>query len=134
MAEPVWRAITDSPRLTRRRLVGLVAASAAAGLVAGCDGERLSYALSIGITNGDLFREIIAFSPGFMAPDGEVDRPRIYISHGVHDQVLPIDHCSRRIVPQLRRAGYDVTYHEFDGPHTVPPEIAREALTWFLGE
>ena len=91
-AEPVWRAITDSPRLTRRRLVGLVAASVAAGLVAGCDGERLSYALSIGITNSGLFREIIAFSPGFMAPAGEVDRPRIYISHGVHDQVLPIDH------------------------------------------
>jgi phospholipase/carboxylesterase len=94
--------------------------------------DGASYALSIGITNGDLFREIIAFSPGFMAPAGEVDRPRIYISHGVHDQVLPIDHCSRRIVPQLRRADYDVTYHEFDGPHTVPPEIAREALTWFL--
>ena len=95
--------------------------------------DGASYALSIGITNGDLFREIIAFSPGFMAPAGAVDRPRIYISHGVHDQVLPIDHCSRRIVPQLRRAGYAVTYHEFDGPHTVPPEIAREALTWFLG-
>ena len=43
----------------------------------------------------------------------------------------PIDHCSRRIVPQLKQAGYDVRYREFDGPHTMPPEIAREALAWF---
>jgi phospholipase/carboxylesterase len=33
-------------------------------------------------------------------------------------------------VPQLRRAGYDVRYREFDGPHTVPGDIAREALDW----
>ena len=31
--------------------------------------------------------------------------PRIYISHGTHDTVLPIDRCSRRIVPALQRAG-----------------------------
>ncbi len=94
--------------------------------------DGASYALSVGITNGDLFRDVIAFSPGFMAPDGEVGRPRIYVSHGIHDAVLPIDLCSRRIVPELRHAGYDVTYQEFDGPHLVPPEIAREALAWFL--
>jgi len=25
-----------------------------------------------------------------------------------------------------------VTYHEFDGPHTIPPDIAREAVEWFV--
>jgi poly(3-hydroxybutyrate) depolymerase len=35
-------------------------------------------------------------------------------------------------VPILERAGYDVTYHEFDGPHTVPTDIAREAVEWFV--
>ena len=59
--------------------------------------------------------------------------PRIYVSHGVHDTVLPIDRCSRRVVPELRRADYDVLYHEFDGPHTIPPDITREALGWFVG-
>jgi predicted esterase len=34
----------------------------------------------------------------------------------------------------LERAGYDVTYREFDGPHTVPPDIAREAADWFVGD
>jgi phospholipase/carboxylesterase len=93
--------------------------------------DGASYALSIGITNGDLFTHVIAFSPGFMAPAAQVGAPRLFISHGVHDAVLPIARCSRRIVPEVERAGYDVIYHEFDGPHTVPPEIAREALAWF---
>lgn len=30
--------------------------------------DGASYALSLGITNGDLFNKIIAFSPGFMRP------------------------------------------------------------------
>lgn len=95
--------------------------------------DGASYALSLGITNGDLFTHIIAFSPGFMVPTRQEGQPRIYVSHGTHDQVLSIDACSRRIVPQLRRAHYDITYHEFDGPHTVPPTIALEAVKWFTG-
>jgi predicted esterase len=96
--------------------------------------DGASYALSIGITNGDLFTHLIAFSPGFMAPATQKRIPRIFVSHGIHDQVLPITACSRKLVPRLQNAGYDVLYREFDGPHTVPPEIAREALDWFLGK
>jgi phospholipase/carboxylesterase len=92
--------------------------------------DGASYALSLGLTNGDLFTHIIAFSPGFMVPASEVGRPRCYVSHGTQDTVLPIDRCSRRIVPVLQRAGYDVRYREFDGPHTVPPDIARDAVDW----
>ena len=94
--------------------------------------DGASYALSLGLTNGDLFGHLLAFSPGFAAPAGQHGSPRIFVSHGTRDQVLPIDRCSRRIVPRLERAGYDVRYREFDGPHTVPPEIAREGLAWFL--
>jgi phospholipase/carboxylesterase len=61
-----------------------------------------------------------------------VGKPRIYVSHGTRDQVLPIDACSRRLVPQLERTGYDVRFHEFDGPHAIPAEIAQEALDWFV--
>lgn len=93
--------------------------------------DGASYALSLGVTNGDLFSHVIAFSPGFMVPQEQRGTPRIYISHGKDDRVLPIDSCSRRLVPKLRRAGYDPLYREFDGPHTVPEEIAREALEWF---
>jgi len=93
--------------------------------------DGASYALSLGITNGDLFTHVMAFSPGFMAPAGRVGSPRIFVSHGTRDGWLPIERCSRRIVSQLQRAGYDVTYREFDGPHVVPPMIGREATDWF---
>ena len=96
--------------------------------------DGASYALSLGITNGDLFTHVIAFSPGFMAPAGQTGSPRIFISHGTRDGVLPIDRCSRRIVPQLERAGYDVLYREFDGGHTISPDIASEAVGWFTQE
>jgi phospholipase/carboxylesterase len=94
--------------------------------------DGASYALSIGIGNGDLFTHVLAFSPGFLAPPGQEGAPRLFVSHGRQDQVLPIDFCSRRFVPGLRRAGYDVTYQEFDGPHRTPPEIARMGIEWFL--
>jgi phospholipase/carboxylesterase len=94
--------------------------------------DGASYAISIGIANGDLFTHVLAFSPGFAAPPGQAGDPRFFVSHGTRDPVLPIDHCSRLLVPALRRAGYDVRYEEFDGPHTTPPEIARAAVSWFL--
>lgn len=94
--------------------------------------DGASYALSLGLTNGDLFSHIIAFSPGFAAPADQQGAPRVYLSHGTHDRVLPIERCSRRLAPMLERAGYPVRYHEFDGGHTVPGAIADEALAWFL--
>ena len=93
--------------------------------------DGASYALSLGLTNGDVFRYVMAFSPGFMAPADQRGEPRIFISHGTNDQVLAIDRTSRRVAPQLARAGYDVQYVEFDGPHTVPTGIARQAVDWF---
>ena len=47
-----------------------------------------SYALTLGLTNGDLFRDIIAFSPGFIASGRPTGRPRVYISHGRNDAIL----------------------------------------------
>ncbi len=93
--------------------------------------DGASYALSVGITNGDLFTHIIAFSPGFMAPARQEGKPQMFISHGKWDMVLPIERCSRRIVPQLQRAGYEVLYREFNGPHTIPGAISRQAVEWF---
>jgi phospholipase/carboxylesterase len=96
--------------------------------------DGASYALSLGITNGDLFTHVIAFSAGFMAPGKAHGSPRIYTSHGTTDPILPIESTSRRYVPQLRRAGYDVTYTEFEGGHRTPQYVATEAVEWFLGE
>ena len=94
--------------------------------------DGASYALSLGFTNGDLFSHILAFSPGFMAPAMYEDRPACFISHGTGDGVLPIDRCSRRLVPALRTIGYDVRYEEFVGGHEVPADIAAAAFDWYL--
>ena len=95
--------------------------------------DGASYALSLGLVNGDLFGRIVAFSPGFYV-GGEVHgRPRVFVSHGRTDEILPIDRCSRVIVPRLRRQGYDVTFRQFDGGHDVPPPIAREGMKLAAG-
>jgi predicted esterase len=94
--------------------------------------DGASYAISLGLLNGDLFSDVIAFSPGFVLAEHRRGRPRCFVSHGAHDPVLPIDQCSRRIVRELRGDRYDVQYTEFDGGHEVPPEIARAAVNWLL--
>ena len=101
-------------------------------LAVGGFSDGASYALSLGLINGDVFSHVIAFSPGFMALTEQNGAPRVFVSHGVHDSVLPIDRCSRRLVPLLKQAEYDVRYEEFDGSHTVPPPIADAARHWFL--
>jgi len=92
--------------------------------------DGASYALTLGLANGDLFSHVLAFSPGFLTPTGQRGSPRIFVSHGTQDGWLPIDFCSRRVVPRLERAGYEVRYREFEGGHVVPPWIAREAARW----
>jgi phospholipase/carboxylesterase len=95
--------------------------------------DGASYALGLALSNGDLFTHAIAFSPGFLPEGGGSGVPRIFISHGTSDSILPIDQCSRRIVPELKHRNYPVRYLEFEGDHEVPPAVARQALDWFLG-
>ncbi|MGM0931010.1 MAG: alpha/beta hydrolase [Actinomycetota bacterium] len=92
--------------------------------------DGASYALGLGLANGGLFRRIIAFSPGFIPPAPRVGKPAVFVSHGEADPVLPIGSTSRRIVPALRRDGYDVDYAEFPGKHTIPADIVRGAVAW----
>ena len=96
--------------------------------------DGASYALSLGLTNGDFFSRIVAFSPCILAPAARVGRPRIFISHGTADRILPIDNCGRRLAAQLVSTGYDVQFREFTGPHAVPPEMARAAMQWMSGD
>src|SRR4026209_2893772 len=89
--------------------------------------DGASYTLSLGLANGDLFTHLVAFSPGFIArPAPAAGRPLGFMPPGPRDKVLGIGQTGRRLMPQLRSAGYQVTYREFDGPHTTPPPIARE--------
>ena len=94
--------------------------------------DGASYALSLGLINGDFFNSIVAFSPGFVIRGDLHGQPHIFISHGTHDHILPIDSCGRRIAERLKNYGYEVTFREFDGDHEIPPDVAREGLSWVL--
>ncbi|MDB5932096.1 MAG: phospholipase/Carboxylesterase [Polaromonas sp.] len=94
--------------------------------------DGASYALSLGLINGQLFRQVFAFSPGFAAAGRRQGKPLVLISHGTQDTVLPIAPCSRRIVSSLQQAGYEVRYTEFVGGHQVPPELVAGAVDLLL--
>lgn len=103
-----------------------------AGVAVAGFSDGASYALSLGLANGDLFGAVLAFSPGFMAPMVRHGHPRVFVSHGRTDPVLPVGECSRRLVPALSQSGCAVTYREFGGGHEVPPGTATEALRWWV--
>jgi predicted esterase len=91
--------------------------------------DGASYALSLGLGNGQLFRAIIAYSPGFASSTRVAGRPRVFMSHGRRDSVLPIDRTSQRIAPMLERFGLDVRFVEFPGDHEIPDHILDAGLS-----
>lgn len=93
--------------------------------------DGASYALTLGLTNGDLFRAIMALSPGGARVAKTVGKPRVFVAHGTNDAVLPMSRTSDGIVGELRSSGYRVTYRKFRGGHQVLPEVSREAVRWF---
>lgn len=102
--------------------------------------EGASYALSLGLANGDVFSYIVACSPGFIVraqargrsgPRG-VEVPLIYIAHGLSDNVLPIASTSRIFVNSLRKNGYNVEFDEFSGGHHASRQVADQAMSWLI--
>lgn len=89
--------------------------------------DGASYALSVGLMNGELFSDILAFSPGCMLPNARCASPRIFISHGTGDAVLAVER-GQSLATQLANEGYQVHYAEFDGGHLVPPAVAEAAF------
>jgi predicted esterase len=101
-----------------------------ARLTIGGFSDGATYALSLGLINGDLFPRVAAFSAGFVVDGVPHGKPRVFMSHGTADEILPIDQCGRRIATTLKQRGYDVTFREFQGKHEIPPDVAREGLRW----
>ena len=95
--------------------------------------DGASYALTLGLANGDLFTHVLAFSPGFIGPIEQRGSPAVFVSHGTLDTVLAIDPCGRKVAHQLQAAGYDLRYEEFEGGHEIPPKMAQQAVGWFTG-
>lgn len=94
--------------------------------------DGASYALSNGISNGDILSHVICMSGGYMnvyKPHGE---PKVFIQHSPDDEQLPIDTSGRKHAQMLKTAGYDVTYFESRGPHKITEEVVQAAINFFL--
>ena len=92
--------------------------------------DGASYAVTLGLINGDLFTRIAAFSPGFYVDHTPYGKPKVFVSHGTNDSILPINRCGRVVVQRLRSRGYDVIFREFNGDHEIPDTIAAEGMGW----
>ncbi len=91
-----------------------------------------SYALSLGLANGDIVSHVIASSAGFLSVHVQTGAPRIFISHGVADEQIPIGRSGRVHAAALKEAGYDVTYVEYDGLHAYRPGVVAQSIDFFL--
>ena len=98
-------------------------------IIVGGFSDGASYALSLGLFNGDRIRGVIAFSPGYINGRQGRGHPSFFVSHGLQDTMLPVE-GTRSFVALLQNAGYAVVYREFNGGHEVPPSLSDVAMTW----
>lgn len=88
-----------------------------------------TYSVQLGLRNPELVRHVIAWSGEFYPVPPREPIARLFITHGTLDDELPI-FGARRLVETLELRGYDVTYTEFEGGHTVPAELLRAGFDW----
>jgi phospholipase/carboxylesterase len=97
--------------------------------------DGASYGIGLGLENRSLFTRIVANSPGFITfhdKRASGPKPRIFVSHGHQDQILPFELAGVRVVGQLRSEGYSVQFREFDGGHQVPVDVANEVAKFIM--
>jgi phospholipase/carboxylesterase len=92
-----------------------------------------SYALSTGITNGDVASHVIALSAGFMNTFSQNGAPKVFIAHGRSDNQLSMEATATPHAKRLIDAGYDLTLLPFDGDHVIVPWVVERAVEFFMG-
>lgn len=98
------------------------------GIMGFSDGA--TYALSVGTANPQLFKRIIAFSPGPAFLSKSAPDQYVFISHGENDKVLPFA-TARGHASKLRVRRIPVEFEKFDGGHEVPKAIKAKAMAFF---
>jgi len=96
--------------------------------------DGASYALSTGLTNGDLVSHVIVLSGGFMNVYLKIGKPRIFITHSPEDEQLNIRTSALKHYTELKKEGYDIHFELFSGRHTIHPPMVEKAMALFLGK
>lgn len=97
-------------------------------------GAILSY--SIALTYPEKIDRVVALS-GYLNMDiidkgfntNDISKLRFFISHGVVDQVIPVD-WARKAPEVLKDLKLDVEYHEYPVGHGVTPQNFYDLLSW----
>ena len=92
-----------------------------------------SYALSVGLSNGDVASHVIALSAGFMNTFVRHGSPKVFIAHGRSDTQLPLETSARPHAQKLLEEGVDLTLLPFDGDHVILPGVVERAVEFFVG-
>lgn len=88
-----------------------------------------------GIKNYRMFKGLICFGGWLdtdaLTPDdiAAAKGLRVFIAHGTKDTMVEYK-AGEAARDALIKAGYDVTFFSFDGPHRVPPEAVAAAQEW----
>jgi phospholipase/carboxylesterase len=79
----------------------------------------------IAALSGRLPPEVVAWS----APPAELAGLLVLVSHGRHDNVIPVSHAraARQVLDGLP---LDLTYREYDMAHELNPASLRDTLAW----
>src|SRR5438309_717689 len=62
-------------------VLGAFALPVSARVVAGFS-DGASYALALGLANGDVFGDVVAYAPGYVLTVRHVGKPRVFVAHG----------------------------------------------------
>lgn len=93
--------------------------------------DGAAWAVSLGVQNGDLFSDVLAFSVTRYHVRTPAGRPRMFFWHGRDDMGTPLA-WGESTAEIFRRAGYDVEFHSFPGGHWLTPDAVRAGLKRFL--
>jgi predicted esterase len=108
------------------------------GLLGYSDGA--SYALSLALSNPELFRAVMAWAAGFVVIEEEAaapgtPRPAVLVEYGTHDELFPFEQVALPMRTQLEAFGCAVTFRvDEGGRHWPSGEFQDAALDWFFSE